>query len=81
MRIVTNVSFVLLDEADFFPLGQQQSDTREFSERHTAKLKPYILMIRTPNAPGGLFETIDNENSLYKLDYTYHIDNIQTKEE
>jgi hypothetical protein len=30
MRGLPNVSFILLDEADFFPLGQQQ-DTRDVS--------------------------------------------------
>jgi late competence protein required for DNA uptake (superfamily II DNA/RNA helicase) len=32
---LTNVSFIFLDEADFFPLGQQQ-DARDVSERYIA---------------------------------------------
>jgi hypothetical protein len=36
MRGLTNVSFILLDEADFFPPGQQQ-DARDVSERYIAK--------------------------------------------
>ncbi|MFL6380103.1 MAG: hypothetical protein ACJ72S_02290 [Nitrososphaeraceae archaeon] len=36
MRGLPNVSFILLDGADFFPLGQQQ-DARDVSERYIAK--------------------------------------------
>ena len=37
MRGLPNVSFILLDEADFFPPGQQQADARDVSERYIAK--------------------------------------------
>jgi hypothetical protein len=37
MRGLPNVSFILLDEADFFPPGQQQ-DARDVSERYIAML-------------------------------------------
>jgi late competence protein required for DNA uptake (superfamily II DNA/RNA helicase) len=57
MRGLPNVSFILLDEADFFPPGQQQ-DTRDVSERYIGKSNPYIVMVSTPNAPDGLFEKI-----------------------
>ena len=40
MRGLTNVSFIYLDEADFFPPGQQQ-DARDVSERYIAKSNPY----------------------------------------
>jgi hypothetical protein len=43
MRGLPNVSFILLDEADFFPPGQQQ-DARDVSERYIAKSNPYIVM-------------------------------------
>ena len=39
MRGLTNVSFIYLDEADFFPPGQQQ-DARDVSERYIAKSNP-----------------------------------------
>ena len=55
MRGFPNVSFILLDEADFFPVGQQQ-EARAVSERYIAKSDPFIVMISTPNAPNGLFE-------------------------
>ena len=86
MRGLPNVSFILLDEADFFPPGQQQ-DARDVSERYIAKSNPYIVMVSTPNAPEGLFERIEKESEdtcLYKrifLDYTYGIDKIYTAEE
>jgi hypothetical protein len=86
MRGLPTVSFILLDEADFFPPGQQQ-DARDVSERYIAKSNPYIVMVSTPNAPDGLFERIEKESEdtcLYKrifLDYTYGIGKIYTSEE
>jgi hypothetical protein len=86
MRGLPNVSFILLDEADFFPTGQQ-ADARDVSERYIAKSNPYIVMISTPNAPDGLFERIEKEAEdicLYKrifLDYTYGIGKIYNQEE
>jgi hypothetical protein len=60
MRGLSNVSFIFLDEADFFPPGQQQ-DARAVSERYIAKSNPWIIMVSTPNAPDGLFEKIERE--------------------
>jgi hypothetical protein len=86
MRGLPNVSFILLDEADFFPPGQQ-ADARDVSERYIAKSNPYIVMVSTPNAPEGLFERIEKESEdtcLYKrmfLDYTYGIGRIYTAAE
>jgi hypothetical protein len=85
MRGLPNVSFILLDEADFFSPGQQQ-DARDISEIF-AKSNPYIVMVSTPNAPEGLFERIEKESEdtcLYKrmfLDYTYGLGKIYTAEE
>ena len=86
MRGLPNVSFIFLDEADFFPTGQQQ-DARDVSERYIAKSNPWIVMVSTPNAPDGLFEGIEREPEdicLYRrlfLDYTYGLDQIYTIEE
>jgi len=86
MRGLQNISFILLDEADFFPPGQQQ-DARDVSERYIAKSNPYIVMVSTPNAPEGLFQRIEeepDETCLYRrlyLDYTYGIGGIYTAEE
>jgi late competence protein required for DNA uptake (superfamily II DNA/RNA helicase) len=68
MRGLSDVSFVLLDEADSSPPGQQQ-DARDVSERYIAKSNPWIVMVSTPNAPDGLFERIEKEpeeTCLYK---------------
>ena len=86
MRGLTNVSFIYLDEADFFPPGQQQ-DARDVSERYIAKSNPWIVMVSTPSALDGLFEKIEREpegECLYKrlfIDYTYGLDRIYTREE
>jgi hypothetical protein len=61
MRGLSNISFILLDEADFFPPGQQ-ADARDVYERYIAKSNPYIVMVSTPNAPDGLFEQIEKES-------------------
>lgn len=60
MRGLPNVKFILLDEADFFPIGQQQ-DARDVSERYIGKSDPYIIMVSTPNQPNGLFQRIEQE--------------------
>jgi late competence protein required for DNA uptake (superfamily II DNA/RNA helicase) len=68
MRGLKDVSFIYLDEADFFPPGQQQ-DARDVSERYIGKSNPWIVMVSTPNAPEGLFECIEKEpeaSCLYK---------------
>ena len=85
-RGLPDVSFVFLDEADFFPKGKQQ-DARDISERYIGKSDPYIVMVSTPNAPRGLFENIEREaedKCIYKrifLDYQYGINKIYTLEE
>jgi len=86
MRGLANVSFILLDEADFFPPGQQK-DARDISERYIGKSNPYIVLTSTPNRPGSLFDQIEKEKEqecIYqriKLDYTYGLGKIYTKEE
>jgi len=85
-RALNNPKFILLDEADFFRKGEQE-DVRHVSERYIAKSNPYIVMISTPNAPGGLFDTMEREpesTCMYKrihLDYTCGLDRIYTREE
>jgi hypothetical protein len=84
MRGLKDVSFILLDEGDFFPPGQQQ-EARAISERYIAKSNPYIVMISTPNRPEGLFETIEREiDCLYHrifLPYRIGLGKIYTDEE
>ena len=56
--------------ADFFPKFQQD-DVRHVAERYIAKSDPFIVMVSTPNAPGGLFQKIEQEpfdTCIYKKD-------------
>lgn len=85
-RSLDSPKFILLDEGDFFRKSEQD-EVRHVAERYIAKSNPFIVMISTPNAPGGLFERIENEpdeTCLYKkikLDYTYGLNNIFTEED
>jgi hypothetical protein len=85
-RSLTNPKFILIDEGDFFRKNEQD-DVRHVSERYIAKSDPYIVMVSTPNAPGGLFQKIEQEpfdTCIYKkvfLDYTYGLDKIYSKAE
>jgi hypothetical protein len=85
-RSLVNPKFILLDEGDYMPKFQQD-DVRAVSERYIAKSDPFIVLVSTPNAPGGLFQKIEQEpfeTCIYKkifLDYTYGLGNIFTKEE
>ena len=85
-RALDNPKFILVEEADFFRKGEQE-DVRHVSERYIAKSDPYIVMVSTPNGPGGLFEKIEKEleeTCIYKrllLDYTYGLDRIYTRQE
>ena len=75
-RALDNPKFILFDESDFFRKGEQE-DVRHVSERYIGKSDPYIVMVSTPNNPGGLFYNIENESDntcLYKrlkMDYHY----------
>ena len=85
-RSLTNPKFIFLDEADMFRKGEQE-EVRHVSERYIGKSDPYIVMVSTPDAPGGLFYQIENDpedTCLYqrlKLDYTYGLNKIYTQEE
>lgn len=73
-RGLPNVKVFMLDEADFFPPGEQK-DARDVSERYIAKSDPYIIMISTPNIPGGLFEAIEKEKDClyHRLFFNYEV--------
>ena len=85
-RSLDNPKFILLDEADFFRKGEQE-EVRHVSESYIGKSDPYIVMVSTPNNPGGLFYKIEQEpeaTCLYKrlrMDYTLGLGRIYTKEE
>jgi len=86
MRGLKDVSFIYLDEADFFRTGEQKN-ARDTAERYIGKSSPWIVFVSTPNAPEGLFERIEKEpesTCLYKrllLDYTYGLNRIYTQDE
>ena len=85
-RSLTNPRFIFIDECDFLPKFQQEG-VRAVLERYIAKSDPFIVMVSTPNAPGGLFQQIEQEpfeTCLYKrlfLDYLYGVDKIYTRGE
>jgi hypothetical protein len=85
-RSLTNPKFILIDEGDFFRKNEQD-DVRYVSERYIAKSDPFIVMVSTPNAPGGLFQKIEQEpldTCIYKkmfLNYTYGLGKIYSVEE
>ena len=84
MRGYTNVKFILIDEAAFFPPGQQD-EVRAVCEAYRPKSNPYIVMVSTPYKPGDLFEQIDrDQNSIfqkYNLHYTLGLNKIYNPEE
>ena len=53
-RALDNPKFILLDESDFSK-REQEDNVRHVSERYIGKSDPYIVMVSTPNVPGGLF--------------------------
>ncbi|MDQ5869911.1 MAG: hypothetical protein M3530_09330 [Thermoproteota archaeon] len=85
-RALENPTFILIDEGDFFRKSEQVR-ARFVTERYIGKSDPYIVMVSTPNAPNGLFDRIEREpeeSCMYKrlkMDYTYGLNRIYTKEE
>ena len=63
MRSYKDVCFVFVDEGDFFPKAQQRQ-VRPNVERYRIKSNPFIVMVSTPNAPGGLFEQMERETRI-----------------
>jgi hypothetical protein len=86
MRGQEAMAFILIDEGDFFPIGEQQA-VREVAEGYIAKSDPFIILISTPNLPGQLFENIEREpeeTCLYKrvfIPYTGCVGAIYSQEE
>jgi hypothetical protein len=85
-RALDNPKFILLDESDFWRKSEIDN-VRHVAERYIRKSDPYIVMVSTPNAPGGLFERIEKEpeeSCLYKrlkMDYNYGLGRIYPVEE
>jgi hypothetical protein len=51
MRGYTDVKFIFIDEAAYFPPGQQD-EVKAVAEGYRAKTDPYIVVVSTPNKPG-----------------------------
>jgi hypothetical protein len=87
MRGLDRVSFIFADEADFLTSESEQQELRSITERYIGKSNPFIVLVSTPNAPGGLFQKIEQEpedSCIYKrisLGYQVGLDKIHTKEE
>lgn len=62
-RGLERVRFWFVDEADFFPQTQQLK-AKEIVERYEAKSHPYVIFNSTANLPGGLYETMEREESV-----------------
>ena len=79
MRGYDRVPLIFLDEADFFPIGQQK-DARDVAEGYIPKTGAKVVMVSTPDRPDGLFATMEQEkdNGYTKLflDYTYGLGKI-----
>lgn len=84
MRGRANVKFVLQDEADFFRKGEQDN-SRDVSERYAGKSEVKIVMVSTPNLPGGLFDRMEHEDPcMYHrihLPYTVGVGNIYSEQD
>lgn len=74
LRGYDKVFWIMLDEADFFPLHQQQ-EARAAAEGYRLKSSPWIILVSTPNRRGGIYETIEKqpeeEHGYKKLEYLY----------
>jgi len=74
-----NPKVVMLDEADFFP-NRYQDEARTVAERYIPKTNPFIVMISTPNLPGGLFERMEDETDngyvMKQMDYTIGVNKV-----
>jgi hypothetical protein len=66
LRGLTDVKLILIDEGDFFPPSEQEN-AKIVSERYIGKSDPIIAMVSTPYLPGGLFETIENEEDKTRI--------------
>lgn len=56
--------YCLLDEADFFPYEfDDPNNPVRVIERYIPKSNPWIVLVSTPNLPGGLYEKMDEEET------------------
>jgi hypothetical protein len=84
LRGYTDVSYLFIDEADYFE-PSVNSELLHAITRYEEKSNCTTIMTSTPNRPGGLFETIEKDpNSKYckiVLDYQVGLDKIYDRKE
>jgi hypothetical protein len=84
LRGYTDVSYLFIDEADMFE-PSVNSELLHAITRYEEKSHCTTIMVSTPNAPGGLFESIEKDpDSKYTkifLDYTIGLDKIFNRAE
>ena len=83
-QLYTDVSYLFIDEADHFDASVNDELLHAITA-YEEKSHCTTIMVSTPNAPNGLFQTIElDKNSKYKkllLDYTYGLDKIYNRTE
>jgi Terminase large subunit, T4likevirus-type, N-terminal len=84
LRGYTDVSYLFIDEADYFE-PSANSELLHAITRYEEKSSATTIMVSTPNRPDGLFQSIEKDpNSKYHkiiLDYTVGLDKIYDPEE
>jgi hypothetical protein len=55
-----NVTFILVDEADFWPKNQQRH-IKDVIQGTMTKSRPYVSLVSTAGEPGGIMEVIMNQ--------------------
>ena len=79
VRGYMDAAYLFIDEADFFE-RKEQEELEPAIMAYEEKSKGKTIMVSTPNAPGGLFERIeqdkDSKYSKLFLDFTYGLDKI-----
>lgn len=81
VRALPNPVYILLDEADFFPYEYDDpNNPLKVVERYIPKSNPHIVLVSTPNLPGGLYERLDGDpNSRYltfRFNYEWGLNKI-----
>jgi hypothetical protein len=84
LRGYTDVSYLFIDEADYFE-DSVNNELLHAITRYEEKSHCTTIMVSTPNKPNGLFQTIElDKNSKYHkimLDYTVGLDKIYNRDE
>ena len=73
VRALPNPVYILLDEADFFPYEfDDPNNPLKVVERYIPKSNPHIVLVSTPNLPGGLYERLDGDPNSRYLTFRYN---------